>query len=88
MVNKIEIDDSGKVLTIVDVEKSQFRRGYNVVSFSLEKNNTTVLVEEEADNYMASEFNKKEFQELISSLQKLADMMIIENMKLTKLQMQ
>lgn len=75
MINKIEIDDDGKVLTIVDVEKSKFRRGYNVVSFSLEKNNTTVLVEEEADNYMASEFNKKEFQELINSLQKLADMM-------------
>ena len=75
MVNKIEIDDSGKVLTIVDVEKSRVRRGYNVVSFSLGKNNTTVLVEEESDNYMASEFNKKEFQELISSLQKLADMM-------------
>ncbi len=78
MINKIEIDDSGKVLTIVDVEKSKFRRGYNVVSFSLEKNNTTVLVEEEADNYMASEFNKKEFQELIGSLQKLADMMADE----------
>ncbi len=78
MVNKIEIDDSGKILTIVDVEKSKFRRGYNVVSFSLEKNNTTVLVEEEADNYMASEFNKKEFQKLIGSLQKLADMMADE----------
>ena len=78
MVNKIEIDDSGKVLTIVDVEKSKARKGYNVVSFSLGKNNTTVLVEEEADNYMSSEFNKKEFQELIGSLQKLADMMADE----------
>lgn len=78
MIKKIEIDKDGKVLTIVDAEKSKVRRGYNVVSFSLSKNNTTILVEEEADNYMASEFNKKEFQELIGSLQKLADMMIDE----------
>ena len=47
-----------------------------VVSFTLCGVGEVVLVEEECDNYFSTQFDKKEFQDLINELQSLCDEML------------